>query len=69
MAGSYPGFSAHEQMLGEGAAPGEVEQFRHTLGLISRFMCSTAIISGNSRTAISGQSFKFQAPVRGVVFF
>ena len=36
---------------------------------ISRSMCSAGITSGSSRTAISSNLFKFQAPVRRVIFF
>ena len=57
-----------EQMLGEGAAPGQVVQLRHLLGLdlplhlqYSRYLWQLA--KGDL-----GQSFKFQAPVRRIIF-
>jgi ABC-type dipeptide/oligopeptide/nickel transport system permease component len=57
-----------EQMLGEGAAPGQVAQLRHSLGLdqplyvqYARYLAD--VIRGNL-----GQSFKFGAPVRSVIF-
>ena len=34
-----------EQMLGESAAPGQVEQLRHTWDSISRFVRNTATIN------------------------
>ncbi len=57
-----------EQMLGEGAAPGQVAQLRHSLGLdqplyIQYFRYLGQIVRGEL-----GQSFKFQAPVRHVIF-
>ena len=57
-----------EQMLGEGAAPGQIEQLRHTLGLDKPIL----VQYGNYLLQIArgdlGQSFKFQAPVRRVIF-
>jgi ABC-type dipeptide/oligopeptide/nickel transport system permease component len=57
-----------EQMLGEGAAPGQVAELRHSLGLdrplpvqYGRFLWD--VVHGDL-----GQSFKFQAPVRRVIF-
>jgi ABC-type dipeptide/oligopeptide/nickel transport system permease component len=57
-----------EQMLGEGAAPGELVQLRHALGLdlplhvqYGRYL--RQLVHGDF-----GQSFKFQAPVRQVIF-
>jgi ABC-type dipeptide/oligopeptide/nickel transport system permease component len=57
-----------EQMLGEGAAPGQLMQLRHVLGLdlplhtqYGRYLSQLA--RGNL-----GQSFKFQAPVRQIIF-
>lgn len=57
-----------EQMLGEGAAPGELVQLRHGLGLdlplhvqYGRYLLQLA--HGDF-----GQSFKFQAPVRRIIF-
>jgi ABC-type dipeptide/oligopeptide/nickel transport system permease component len=56
-----------QQMLGEGAAPGQDEQLRHTLGLDQPLLTQyrqylAEILHGNL-----GQSFKFQAPVRGII--
>jgi ABC-type dipeptide/oligopeptide/nickel transport system permease component len=57
-----------EQMLGEGAAPGQVEQLRHSLGLDKPIL----VQYGNYLLEIArgdlGQSFKFQTPVRRVIF-
>jgi peptide/nickel transport system permease protein len=57
-----------EQMLGEGAAPGELVQLRHALGLdlplhaqYGRYL--RQLVQGDF-----GQSFKFQAPVRQIIF-
>jgi ABC-type dipeptide/oligopeptide/nickel transport system permease component len=57
-----------EQMLGEGAAPGELVQLRHALGLdlplhvqYGRYL--RQLVRGDL-----GQSFKFQAPVRRIIF-
>ncbi|MFI5057235.1 MAG: ABC transporter permease [Candidatus Acidiferrales bacterium] len=57
-----------EQMLGEGAAPGELVQLRHALGLdlplhvqYGRYL--RQLVHGDF-----GQSFKFQAPVRQIIF-
>jgi ABC-type dipeptide/oligopeptide/nickel transport system permease component len=57
-----------EQMLGEGAAPGQAAQLRHSLGLdrplyeqYGRYLAD--VVRGDL-----GQSFKFQAPVRRVIF-
>jgi len=57
-----------EQMLGEGAAPGEVVQLRHALHLDQPLLLQY----GHYWTQLSrgdlGQSFKFQAPVRQIIF-
>jgi len=57
-----------EQMLGEGAAPGAAAQLRHSLGLdqplgkqYGHYLFS--LVRGDL-----GQSFKFQAPVRQIIF-
>jgi len=57
-----------EQMLGEGAAPGELVQLRHALSLdlplhvqYGRYL--RQLVRGDL-----GQSFKFQAPVRRIIF-
>jgi len=56
-----------EQMLGESAAPGQVEQSHHALGLGLPLDVQLAIISELAHGDF-GQSFKFQAPVRRVIF-
>jgi ABC-type dipeptide/oligopeptide/nickel transport system permease component len=57
-----------EQMLDEGAAPGELVQLRHALGLdlplhvqYGRYL--RQLVRGDL-----GQSFKFRAPVRQIIF-
>jgi ABC-type dipeptide/oligopeptide/nickel transport system permease component len=57
-----------EQMLGEGAAPGELVQLRRALGLdlplhvqYRRYL--RQLVHGDF-----GQSFKFHAPVRQIIF-
>src|SRR5271169_3569753 len=57
-----------EQMLGEGAAPGQVAQLRHTLGLDQPLVVQYARYLGQIVRGDLGQSFKFQAPVRRVIF-
>ena len=57
-----------EQMLGEGAAPGAAAQLRHSLGLDRPLGAQygyylRALVRGDL-----GQSFKFQAPVRQIIF-
>ena len=57
-----------EQMLGEGAAPGAAEQLRHSLGLdqplrVQYWHYLRDLASGNL-----GESLKFQAPVRRIIF-
>jgi len=57
-----------EQMLGEGAAPGQIIELRHSLGLDQPLLVQyghylSQIVRGNL-----GQSLKFQAPVRRVIF-
>ena len=57
-----------EQMLGEGAAPGAAAQLRHSLGLDRPLGMQyghylVALFHGDL-----GQSFKFQAPVRQIIF-
>ncbi len=56
-----------QQMLGEGAAPAEVEQLRHALGLDQSLAAQyghylTGLLQGDL-----GQSFKFQLPVRRII--
>jgi ABC-type dipeptide/oligopeptide/nickel transport system permease component len=57
-----------EQMLGEGAAPGQVAQLRHSLGLDQPLYVQYAHYLGQIIRGDLGQSFKFQAPVRHVIF-
>jgi ABC-type dipeptide/oligopeptide/nickel transport system permease component len=57
-----------EQMLGEGAAPGEITQLRHALGLDQPLLTQYAHYLAQLARGDLGQSFKFQAPVRRVVF-
>ncbi len=57
-----------EQMLGEGAAPGAAAQLRHSLGLDQPLgMQYGHYLLGLVRGDL-GQSFKFQAPVRQIIF-
>ena len=57
-----------EQMLGEGAAPGATAQLRHSLGLDQPLHLQYAhYLLGLFRGDL-GQSFKFQAPVRQIIF-
>jgi ABC-type dipeptide/oligopeptide/nickel transport system permease component len=57
-----------EQMLGEGAAPGQVEQLRHTLGLDQPLYMQYGHYLSQIVRGDLGQSFKFQAAVRDVIF-
>jgi peptide/nickel transport system permease protein len=57
-----------EQMLGDGAAPGEVAQLRHALGLDQPLLAQYGhYLSGLGHLDL-GQSIKFQAPVRRIIF-
>jgi ABC-type dipeptide/oligopeptide/nickel transport system permease component len=57
-----------EQMLGEGAAPGAAAQLRHSLGLDQPLGKQYGhYLIGLVRGDL-GQSFKFQAPVRQIIF-
>jgi len=56
------------QMLGEGAAPGQVTQLRHSLGLDLPLHTQYANYLGQLLRADLGQSFKFRAPVRRIIF-
>jgi len=47
-------------MLGEGAAPGQVEQLRHALGLDQRFTCNAADISARSCAVTWGNPSSFR---------
>lgn len=57
-----------EQMLGEGAAPGELAALRHSLGLDEPLLTQYAHYFRQLVHADLGQSFKFQAPVRQIIF-
>ncbi len=57
-----------EQMLGEGAAPGQVLELRHTLGLDRPLIVQYGGYLWEIAHGDLGQSFKFQAPVRRVIF-
>jgi ABC-type dipeptide/oligopeptide/nickel transport system permease component len=57
-----------EQMLGEGAAPGEVANLRHVLGLDRPLLMQYGRYLGDLSRGDLGQSFKFQAPVRRIIF-
>jgi ABC-type dipeptide/oligopeptide/nickel transport system permease component len=57
-----------EQMLGEGAAPGEVVQLRHTLGLDQPLLMQYGRYLKQLAHGDLGQSFKFQASVRRIIF-
>jgi peptide/nickel transport system permease protein len=57
-----------EQMLGEGAAPGQIEQLRHSLGLDKPLLVQYGNYLWQIARGDLGQSFKFQAPVRRIIF-
>jgi ABC-type dipeptide/oligopeptide/nickel transport system permease component len=57
-----------EQMLGEGATPFEAAQLRHTLGLDQPLYVQYVRYLGQTVRGDLGESFKFQAPVRRVIF-
>jgi len=57
-----------EQMLGEGAAPGELVQLRHALGLDQPLLAQYGHYLKQLARGDLGQSFKFQAPVRQIIF-
>ncbi len=57
-----------EQMLGEGAAVGQIAEMRHTLGLDQPLPVQYARYLRNILRGDFGQSFKFQQPVRRVIF-
>lgn len=57
-----------EQMLGEGAAPGELVQLRHALGLDQPLLTQYGHYLKQLVHGDLGQSFKFQAPVRRIIF-
>jgi peptide/nickel transport system permease protein len=57
-----------EQMLGEGAAPGQLTQLRHVLGLDLPLHIQYEHYLWQLGRGDLGQSFKFQAPVRQIIF-
>src|SRR3982074_2569995 len=57
-----------EQMLGEGAAPGEITQLRHALNLDQPLLVQYGHYPKQLLRGDLGQSFKFQAPVRRIIF-
>ncbi len=57
-----------EQMLGEGAAPGQLTQLRHVLGLDLPLPTQYGHYLWQLGRGDLGQSFKFQAPVRQIIF-
>jgi len=56
-----------EQMLGEGAAPGQLTQLRHVLGLDLPLHIQYGHYLWQLGRGDLGQSFKFQAPVRQII--
>jgi peptide/nickel transport system permease protein len=57
-----------EQMLGEGAAPGELTQLRHELDLDQPLFTQYGHYLRQLAHGDLGQSLKYQAPVRRVIF-
>src|SRR5258707_402402 len=57
-----------EQMLGEGAAPGEITQLRPALNLDHPLLFQYGRYLKQLPRGALGQSFKFQAPVRRIIF-
>ncbi|HTG31253.1 MAG TPA: ABC transporter permease [Methylomirabilota bacterium] len=57
-----------EQMLGEGAAPGELMQLRHSLGLDLSLPAQYGHYLSQLAHGDLGHSLKFQAPVRRIIF-
>jgi ABC-type dipeptide/oligopeptide/nickel transport system permease component len=57
-----------EQMLGEGAAPGQVLELRQTLGLDRPLIVQYGRYLWQIAHGDLGRSFRFQAPVRRVIF-
>jgi ABC-type dipeptide/oligopeptide/nickel transport system permease component len=57
-----------EQMLGEGAAPGELAQLRHSLDLDQPLPQQYAHYLARLAHGDLGQSLKYQAPVRRIIF-
>jgi peptide/nickel transport system permease protein len=57
-----------EQMLGEGAAPGELAQLRHALDLDQPLLQQYGHYLKALARGDLGQSLKYQAPVRKIIF-
>jgi ABC-type dipeptide/oligopeptide/nickel transport system permease component len=57
-----------EQMLGEGAAPGELAQLRHSLDLDRPLLQQYGHYLKQLAHGDLGQSLKYQAPVRRIIF-
>src|ERR1700719_5293229 len=57
-----------EQMLGEGAAPGQIAQLRQGLGLDKPLYVQYGRYLERLAHGDLGQSLKFQAPVRRIIF-
>jgi ABC-type dipeptide/oligopeptide/nickel transport system permease component len=57
-----------EQMLGEGAAPGELAQLRHSLDLDQPLLQQYGHYLKQVAHGDLGQSLKYQAPVRRIIF-
>lgn len=57
-----------EQMLGEGAAPGQLVQLRHALGLDQPLYVQYGRYLERLAHGDLGQSLTFQAPVRRIIF-
>jgi ABC-type dipeptide/oligopeptide/nickel transport system permease component len=57
-----------EQMLGEGAAPGQAQQLRHSLGLDQPILTQYGHYLSQIAHGDLGHSLKFQAPVRRIIF-
>jgi ABC-type dipeptide/oligopeptide/nickel transport system permease component len=57
-----------QQMLGEGAAPGEIVQLRHSLGLDQPLLSQYGHYLARLLHGDLGQSLKFGAPVRRIIF-
>jgi ABC-type dipeptide/oligopeptide/nickel transport system permease component len=57
-----------EQVLGESAAPGQLAQLRHALGLDLPLHTQYGRYLWQLGRGDLGQSFKFQSPVRRIIF-
>jgi ABC-type dipeptide/oligopeptide/nickel transport system permease component len=57
-----------EQILGDGAAPGQIAELRHSLGLDQPLLVQYGHYLSQILRGDLGQSLKFQEPVRRVIF-